>query len=148
MLLWQQFDTVRLLNKLLIVISKKCDFLNFLNMFSKVMHILKWCYKFSITENSRKLSHIWIDNIHIHCCYFQIINWFRWAEAKALPGANRLIKHLKKNGVPMALASNSLREYIDAKISHHKGCFLLSLPFYFYKSACHGLLVINWLLNS
>ncbi|CAJ1956696.1 unnamed protein product [Sphenostylis stenocarpa] len=45
----------------------------------------------------------------------------RWAMAKALPGANRLIKHLQKNGVPMALASNSLREYIDAKISHHKG---------------------------
>ncbi|KAL2331631.1 hypothetical protein Fmac_019212 [Flemingia macrophylla] len=45
----------------------------------------------------------------------------RWAKAKALPGANRLIKHLQKNAVPMALASNSLREYIDAKISHHKG---------------------------
>ncbi|KAK7273930.1 hypothetical protein RIF29_14998 [Crotalaria pallida] len=29
-----------------------------------------------------------------------------WANAKALPGANRLIKHLRKNGVPMALASN------------------------------------------
>ncbi|XP_061357848.1 bifunctional riboflavin kinase/FMN phosphatase-like [Gastrolobium bilobum] len=45
----------------------------------------------------------------------------RWAEAKPLPGANRLVKHLLKNGVPMALASNSMREYIDAKISHHKG---------------------------
>ncbi|KAK7401921.1 hypothetical protein VNO78_13790 [Psophocarpus tetragonolobus] len=45
----------------------------------------------------------------------------RWAKAKALPGANRLIKHLQKNGVPIALASNSVREYIDAKISHHKG---------------------------
>lgn len=45
----------------------------------------------------------------------------RWAKAKALPGANRIIKHLQKNGVPIALASNSLREYIDAKISYHKG---------------------------
>ncbi|KAJ1417368.1 Phosphoglycolate phosphatase-like, domain 2 [Sesbania bispinosa] len=45
----------------------------------------------------------------------------RWAKAKAMPGANRLIKHLLKNGVAMALASNSLREYIEAKISHHKG---------------------------
>ncbi|KAL5151733.1 Bifunctional riboflavin kinase/FMN phosphatase [Glycine soja] len=45
----------------------------------------------------------------------------RWAKAKALPGANRLVKHLQKNGVPMGLASNSLREYVDAKISHHKG---------------------------
>ncbi|RDX70143.1 Bifunctional riboflavin kinase/FMN phosphatase [Mucuna pruriens] len=45
----------------------------------------------------------------------------RWAKAKALPGANRLIRHLQKNGVPMALASNSLQEYIEAKISYHKG---------------------------
>ncbi|KAH1222653.1 Bifunctional riboflavin kinase/FMN phosphatase [Glycine max] len=45
----------------------------------------------------------------------------RWAKAKALPGANRLIKHLQKNGVPMALASNSLQENIEAKIYHHKG---------------------------
>ncbi|KAK7290850.1 hypothetical protein RIF29_05583 [Crotalaria pallida] len=45
----------------------------------------------------------------------------RWANAKALPGANRLIKHLRKNGVPMALASNSCHDYIEAKISHHKG---------------------------
>ncbi|KOM43780.1 hypothetical protein LR48_Vigan05g138500 [Vigna angularis] len=45
----------------------------------------------------------------------------RWAKAKALPGANRLIKHFQKNGVSVALASNSLREYIDAKISYHKG---------------------------
>ncbi|KAL1345987.1 hypothetical protein HN51_019637 [Arachis hypogaea] len=45
----------------------------------------------------------------------------RWTEAKALPGANRLINHLKKNGVPMTLASNSLRENIDVKISHHNG---------------------------
>ncbi|GAB2285424.1 hypothetical protein Dimus_019875 [Dionaea muscipula] len=50
----------------------------------------------------------------------------KWAEAKALPGAYRLIAHLHKHQVPLALASNSLREYIDAKISHHKGwkeCF-------------------------
>ncbi|GAB2301254.1 hypothetical protein Dimus_035287 [Dionaea muscipula] len=52
----------------------------------------------------------------------------RWEEAKALLGAYRLIAHLRK--VPLALASNSLREYIDAKISHHKGwkeCFLAIL---------------------
>ncbi|KAK9103148.1 hypothetical protein Sjap_020402 [Stephania japonica] len=30
-----------------------------------------------------------------------------WCNIKALPGANRLIKHLKAHGVPMALASNS-----------------------------------------
>jgi FMN phosphatase YigB (HAD superfamily) len=52
---------------------------------------------------------------------FQFIYWFRWKEVKALPAANRIVKHFAKNGVPMALASNSLREYIYAKISRHKG---------------------------
>lgn len=45
----------------------------------------------------------------------------KWLYSKALPGANRLIKHFHDRGVPLALASNSLREYIDAKISHHRG---------------------------
>ncbi|GLT61130.1 hypothetical protein SLA2020_338560 [Shorea laevis] len=45
----------------------------------------------------------------------------KWLQAKPLPGANRLIKHLHKHGVPFALASNSLREYIDEKISHQRG---------------------------
>uniref|UniRef100_A0A0E0IQF7 riboflavin kinase n=1 Tax=Oryza nivara TaxID=4536 RepID=A0A0E0IQF7_ORYNI len=40
---------------------------------------------------------------------------------KALPGANRLIKHLKSNGVPAALASNSPGSNIEAKISCHQG---------------------------
>lgn len=51
----------------------------------------------------------------------------RWLLARPLPGANRLIKHLHKNGVPFALASNSLREFIDAKISHQEGPFLILL---------------------
>lgn len=46
---------------------------------------------------------------------------FRWSQARSLPGANRLIKHLYKNGVPFALASNSLREHIDPKLSHQEG---------------------------
>lgn len=45
----------------------------------------------------------------------------KWLKAKPLPGANRLIKHLHKHGVSFALASNSLQEYIDAKISHQRG---------------------------
>ncbi|GLU23095.1 hypothetical protein SLE2022_391270 [Rubroshorea leprosula] len=40
---------------------------------------------------------------------------------KALPGANRLLKHLSGNGVPMALASNSPRKSIESKISYHLG---------------------------
>ncbi|XP_057420025.1 bifunctional riboflavin kinase/FMN phosphatase-like [Lotus japonicus] len=45
----------------------------------------------------------------------------QWCNIKALPGANRLIKHLKSHAVPMALASNSSRENIEAKISFHDG---------------------------
>ncbi|GMN53976.1 hypothetical protein TIFTF001_023100 [Ficus carica] len=45
----------------------------------------------------------------------------KWINAKALPGANRLIKHLYDHGIPIALASNSTRDYIDLKISHQKG---------------------------
>ncbi|GFS34012.1 riboflavin kinase/FMN hydrolase [Actinidia rufa] len=53
-------------------------------------------------------------------CYSQEIMPI-WVHAKALPGANRLIQHLHKHGVPFALASNSLRRNIDAKISHQQG---------------------------
>ncbi|XP_010689896.2 bifunctional riboflavin kinase/FMN phosphatase isoform X1 [Beta vulgaris subsp. vulgaris] len=45
----------------------------------------------------------------------------KWKDSKTLPGANRLIQHLHKHEIPFALASNSLREYIDAKISYQKG---------------------------
>ncbi|XP_021718402.1 bifunctional riboflavin kinase/FMN phosphatase-like [Chenopodium quinoa] len=45
----------------------------------------------------------------------------KWKDAKALPGANRLIQHLHKHQIPFALASNSLQEYIEAKISYQKG---------------------------
>lgn len=42
-------------------------------------------------------------------------------KVKALPGANRLIKHLSGHGVPMALASNSHRATIESKISYQHG---------------------------
>lgn len=45
----------------------------------------------------------------------------RWCNIKALPGANRLINHMRSKGVPMALASNSPKSNIEAKISHHHG---------------------------
>ncbi|XP_042067915.1 bifunctional riboflavin kinase/FMN phosphatase-like isoform X1 [Salvia splendens] len=44
-----------------------------------------------------------------------------WLLAKPLPGANRLMRHLHKHGVPFGLASNSLRKNIEGKISHHDG---------------------------
>ncbi|XP_059292668.1 bifunctional riboflavin kinase/FMN phosphatase [Lycium ferocissimum] len=45
----------------------------------------------------------------------------QWHNIKALPGANRLINHLRGHGVPMALASNSSRSNIETKIFHHPG---------------------------
>ncbi|XP_011027433.1 PREDICTED: bifunctional riboflavin kinase/FMN phosphatase-like [Populus euphratica] len=45
----------------------------------------------------------------------------QWRNIKALPGANRLIKHLSSHNVPMALASNSPRANIESKISYHQG---------------------------
>ncbi|KAG5597223.1 hypothetical protein H5410_038455 [Solanum commersonii] len=53
-----------------------------------------------------------------------------WLQAKALPGANRLIRHLHKHGVPFALASNSKRINIDGKVSLQEGwkeCFSVIL---------------------
>ncbi|XP_057512992.1 bifunctional riboflavin kinase/FMN phosphatase [Actinidia eriantha] len=45
----------------------------------------------------------------------------QWFNIKALPGANRLINHLKGHNVRMALASNSPRENIETKIAYHAG---------------------------
>ncbi|GMY18161.1 bifunctional riboflavin kinase/FMN phosphatase [Fagus crenata] len=45
----------------------------------------------------------------------------QWCKVKALPGANRLIKHLSGHKVPIALASNSPRVNIESKISFHQG---------------------------
>ncbi|KAH8508986.1 hypothetical protein Peur_050817 [Populus x canadensis] len=45
----------------------------------------------------------------------------QFCNIKALPGANRLIKHLSGHNVPLALASNSPRAYIESKISYQQG---------------------------
>ncbi|KAL6614489.1 hypothetical protein ACP70R_036759 [Stipagrostis hirtigluma subsp. patula] len=54
----------------------------------------------------------------------------RWQTAKPLPGVRRLVKHLHKNGVPLALASNSIRRNIDYKLPKMEdwgGCFSVIL---------------------
>lgn len=65
----------------------------------------------------------------------------RWVHAKALPGVNRLIQHLHNRGVPFALASNSKRKNIDAKISHQQGPFLFALKLF---SSLDFLLVLHY----
>lgn len=52
-------------------------------------------------------------------CYLLLPS--RWLLARALPGANRLIKHLHNQKVPFALASNSLTKNVEAKVSHQPG---------------------------
>ncbi|GJW20838.1 bifunctional riboflavin kinase/FMN phosphatase-like protein [Tanacetum coccineum] len=44
-----------------------------------------------------------------------------WPQAKALPGVNRLIKHLLKHGIPFSVASNSARKHVEAKLNAQKG---------------------------
>ncbi|KAK9064228.1 hypothetical protein SSX86_015608 [Deinandra increscens subsp. villosa] len=43
----------------------------------------------------------------------------QWCKLKALPGAYRLIGHLRRHGMKMALASNSPRANIETKLSYH-----------------------------
>ena len=45
--------------------------------------------------------------------------------AKALPGAERLIRHLHANGIPIALATSSTRELFEIKASSHQEWFSL-----------------------
>lgn len=63
-------------------------------------------------------------------CFFEFLFTTvkcRWGNIKALPGANRLIKHFSSHGVPMALASNSPRVNIESKISSHQGILFQAL---------------------
>ncbi|MGI9311176.1 MAG: HAD-IA family hydrolase [bacterium] len=41
----------------------------------------------------------------------------------ALPGAEALVRHLHRNGVPMAVATSSARDLYDLKVSRHRGWF-------------------------
>lgn len=43
----------------------------------------------------------------------------RWQEAKMLPGALRLLTHLKECGMPMALATSTLRATLPLKLAVH-----------------------------
>ncbi|CAN1854395.1 Bifunctional riboflavin kinase/FMN phosphatase [Linum perenne] len=59
---------------------------------------------------------------YLNVLLFSVVEEFcRWCKIKPLPGANRLINHLRNHKVPMALASNSPRANIDAKIHCHQG---------------------------
>ena len=43
--------------------------------------------------------------------------------SKAMPGAARLVDHLKKSGVPAAVATSSHREHFELKSKNHAPLF-------------------------
>ena len=49
----------------------------------------------------------------------------KFASCYALPGAEVLVRHLKQNHVPIALATSSSRELFEIKISNHQSWFSL-----------------------
>ncbi|KAF6025857.1 HDHD1 [Bugula neritina] len=50
-------------------------------------------------------------------------------EAKLLPGAEKLVRHLHSQGVPIAVATGSSEKKYDLKITHHKELFSLPIVF-------------------
>lgn len=47
----------------------------------------------------------------------------RFAECDALPGAEKLVRHLHQHAIPMAVATSSNRELFEIKISRHTAWF-------------------------
>ena len=46
-----------------------------------------------------------------------------FAACQAMPGAEKLVRHLKKHNIPMAVASSSNRELYEIKTRRHRGWF-------------------------
>lgn len=46
-----------------------------------------------------------------------------FAACEALPGAEKLVRHLHQHGIPMAVATSSERELFDLKITQHTAWF-------------------------
>lgn len=67
----------------------------------------------------------------------------RWSDVKSLPGANRLIRHLHRHGIPFAIASNSLKNNILSKISYQPGMHIYST---LYNSLVHTYIYIYSIL--
>ncbi|CAG8743255.1 14305_t:CDS:2, partial [Gigaspora rosea] len=51
------------------------------------------------------------------------INLKKYPFAKLMPGVMRLVKHLKKHRIPMAIASKSVRKFVNVKTSVNRELF-------------------------
>jgi pseudouridine-5'-monophosphatase len=49
----------------------------------------------------------------------------RFVKADAMPGAEALVRHLKRHGVPIAVATSSSLDYFELKTTRHKDWFAL-----------------------
>ncbi len=49
----------------------------------------------------------------------------RFPKAGAMPGAEALVRHLKANGIPVAVGTSSSLHYFDLKITRHREWFAL-----------------------
>ena len=58
----------------------------------------------------------------------------RWHEATLMPGAGRLMEHLKAHNVPVALATSSSRDFFERKMS---GPNTASLRHHFHVGPVH-----------
>uniref|UniRef100_A0A164W6K9 Riboflavin kinase n=1 Tax=Daucus carota subsp. sativus TaxID=79200 RepID=A0A164W6K9_DAUCS len=93
--------------------------------YGKAVDYKKEGMRLGMTHNESRIAIIKDYNLPITPEQFteEIMPMYRekWLLAQALPGANRLIKHLRKKKVPFALASNSMTKNVEAKVSHQPG---------------------------
>ncbi|KAK4798262.1 hypothetical protein SAY86_030588 [Trapa natans] len=122
-----------------------------INTYDVVRDVLKTClFKFGKQWDGREADKVLgkapfeaaeavVEDYELPCTTEEFISRItpmfsdQWSNIKPLPGANRLIKHLKIHGIPMALASNSPRMSIESKISYQQGQFFRKLKIFHYR---------------
>lgn len=123
-----------------------CLFILFNRVFPSRYHLVEWILLAGCCTARGELINLMMDDWltdqpqgggfgrgHDHqtlasCCR-SIDGWWnwgfiRWAQARALPGANRLVTHLHSHGVPFAMASSSPAKNIKAKLSYQAGMYV------------------------
>ncbi|KAF0466025.1 HAD-like protein [Gigaspora margarita] len=93
----------------------------FAKCFGKTYTLQQWSHAVGIHQNESVASLINETGINVTVDEFQKeryeINVKKYPFAKLMPGVMRLVKHLKKHRIPMAIASNSFRRSVIVKTS-------------------------------